>query len=293
MFPVIHSGQLLFEERQHGIYTVLPFMKPGLMLDIGAAAGHYTRLVLSMSPESRVMAFEPFAGNFPHFEQNIKDDPRVKLVRKAVANTSGEVKFFVSSTVKGTEPGWEKMVGYSSLGRIVDDAHPRAGDAPSMLACRLDDEVDEHVRFCKIDVQGGELGVFLGAERLIASHGVDVFFVEFNGEEEILQFLFSRGYIFFDSMYLLVAKKRKPDPSCWGALCPVKLSTGVEAYNGWAKSSPRDFPGYCQWLLDQGRQIGGVWTDMVCVHRSFLPEFLRAAAAALSQPTGSADEGGS
>jgi len=185
------------------------------------------------------------------------------------------------------------MVGYSSAGRIVDTSHPRSRDAVTVETCSLDDVVGEHVRFCKIDVQGGELNVLKGAERLIASHGVDVFFVEFNGEEEILQYLQERGYVFFDSRYLLIASKRKPDPANWDAIRPVALSTGVEAYFGWAKNAPREYREYCEWLREQGRRIGGVYTDMVCVHRSYLPSFLVAAAKALTDSKEMTDTQGS
>jgi len=54
------------------------------MLDVGAAAGSTTRQMLQNSPQSRVIAFEPFPGNFPHFERTIGGDPRVTFVKAAV-----------------------------------------------------------------------------------------------------------------------------------------------------------------------------------------------------------------
>jgi precorrin-6B methylase 2 len=57
---MINSGQSLFGERSTSVYDVLAHLEPGLMLDVGAASGGTTALMLRRSPQSRVIAFEPF-----------------------------------------------------------------------------------------------------------------------------------------------------------------------------------------------------------------------------------------
>jgi len=277
----VHSGYVLFGNRPHAVYSLLPHFKPGLMLDVGAAAGVFTKMMRNRSSGSRVLAFEPFPGNFGYFEKNVGPDPHVTLHRAAVSDRAGEVSFFVSSVVEGKEPGWEEYPGYSSLGFIVDEKSPKAKSSIKVSAVTLDDQVSEHVRFCKIDVQGGETNVLRGADKLIRAHGVDIFYIEFSGEEPILAFLHERGYVFYDNVYLLVANRNKPCDEHWKVEKRVAISTGKEAYNAWPRSAPRPFTDYCAWVREQTKQIGGVWTDMVCVHQSFVSEFLYAAAEAM------------
>ena len=73
---------------------------------------------------------------------------------------------------------------------------------------RLDDELDEHIDYLEIDVQGSDFAVLRGAQRLIEHHGVSVIRVEFTpellraaGEEptEMLHWLYDRGYACFDT----------------------------------------------------------------------------------------------
>lgn len=277
----INSGFLFFGNRPHAVYSLLQYVEPGLMLDVGAAAGIFSKMMVNKNPDSHVLAFEPFPGNFEYFEKNVGQDSRVTLHRVAVSDHSGEVNFFVSSMVAGKEPGWENYVGYSSLGHIVNQNSPQAHSSIKVPAVTLDDLVTEHVRFCKIDVQGGEEGVLRGAEKLINNHGVDIFYIEFSGEESILQFLAERDYVFFDNVYLLVAVKSKPSIMDWVVGNPVALSTGKDAFDCWPINAPRSLTEYCNWMRTQRKQIGNAQTDMVCVHKSFLPNFLDAVANAL------------
>lgn len=277
----IHSGFILFGNRPHAVYSLLCHLEPGLMLDVGAAAGVFTKMMLNKSPGSRVLAFEPFPGNFSYFEKNVGRDPRVTLHRVAVSDRAGEVSFFVSSVVTGKEPGWGDYAGYSSLGYIVDQNSQKESSAIKVPAIVLDDVVSERVRFCKIDVQGGEERVLRGAEALIANHGVDIFYVEFGGELSILAFLQEHGYCIFDNAYLLVATRKKPSEEQWKVEKPMALSTGKEAYEAWPRSAPRPFGDYCTWLQEQKKQIGNVQTDIVCVHQPVIPQFFEAAAKAL------------
>jgi FkbM family methyltransferase len=168
---IIHSGSLFFENRADAVYDLLAHLAPGLMLDIGAAAGHFTQIMLARSPGSRILAVEPFAGNHPFFERSVGADARVTLVRKAASDRAGTVNFHVAMTVTGTEPGWEEMVGYSSAGKVTLAQNAARGTLLSVETCRVDSLVDEAVRFCKIDVQGHELAVLHGMSALLERRG--------------------------------------------------------------------------------------------------------------------------
>lgn len=276
----VHSGHLYFAPLKRGVFDLLPYVEPGLMLDVGAAAGIFTSLMVAKSPTSRVVAFEPFPGNVPHFKTTVGDDRRVTLIQKAVSDAIGLSKFFVRSTVAGTEPGWETKAGYSSLGYLVDAANPRASEAIDVETTTIDEVINgEHVRFMKIDVQGGELGVLRSSRRAIASRRLDMIQVEHSGERDVMDFLQDAGFVIYDQEYQLIPTKPEPvDFSAWDVRRKFPLSTGRIGLGAWPRSIPREAEAYAAFMTEQRMRIGGVQTDLVCVAPHFHDEFLSIAA---------------
>jgi FkbM family methyltransferase len=115
---VINNGRPLFGPHANGMLDMFSSVDPGLVVDVGAAAGHITRYLLNVSPASHAVAFEPFPGNWKFIEKTLGGDCRATIVRKAVADKEGEASFFVSSTAKGD---WQAMSGYSSVGYVMSD----------------------------------------------------------------------------------------------------------------------------------------------------------------------------
>ena len=65
----IFSGRGFFGDNPNAIDQCLKFLPGGLILDLGAAIGSKSQIYRRMSPDSRVFAFEPYPGNWPHFEK--------------------------------------------------------------------------------------------------------------------------------------------------------------------------------------------------------------------------------
>jgi FkbM family methyltransferase len=274
----ISSGRPFFGERSLAVYDILAKLPPGLMLDVGAAAGGITKRMLERSPQSRVIAFEPFPGNYPHFAKIVGDDPRVTLIKAAVSNKARKGKLFVASTVTGSEKNWEKMVGYSSAGFLVEDDDKRGEKSIAVDTVRIDDVVgNEHVRFMKIDVQGGELGVLQSAERAISEGRIDFMFVEFAGERDVLKHLLDRGMQIFDSEYLLIPKTSKADFSNWEIFRDLTLSSGTGAHRAWPRAISYSPDDYCRFFDEERKKIGFIWTDIVAVAPHFVEQFAKAA----------------
>ncbi len=296
----IKSGRPFFGERPHAVYDVLAQLPPGLMLDVGAAGGAVTKRMLHRSPQSHVIAFEPFPGNYPHFANIVGDDSRVTLMKVAVASEARRNKLFVAATVTGSEKGWEKLTGYSSGGFLIADDDERGDKSVTVDTVRIDDVIgDQHVRFMKVDVQGGELGVLRSAEQAITQGRIDFMFVEFGGEEAVLNHLLERGMRIFDSEYLLIPRKHRVygltwnvfrnlkrwrrdriDMSNWDVFRDLTLTTGATAHRAWPRVisyAPND---YCQFFARENRKLGTVWTDIVAVAPHFVDQFTKAASAA-------------
>lgn len=275
----IFSGALFLDDHSD-VYRLLQHLPSGLFIDVGAAMGEITKTILSHSPGSSVIAFEPFPGNWPYFEDLIGSDPRVVLHRMAVSAVDGEVSFFVPAVVSGVEPGWERFPGYSSLGYIENEAlekPPKKGSSRvTVTATRLDSVVKKPVGFMKVDVQGGEYEVLQGSEALIKDYGVDIFFIEYGGQSEILEFLAARGYVLFDTPYLVIPSNVDQVLGDWRAVKTLQLSTGARAFYAWPNSIPRDIRGHAAQMRNESRRLGHVFTDMLCVRREFMPIFLTA-----------------
>ena len=206
---VIYPGFLWFKDH-NSPYQLLRHLEPGLCLDIGAAEGRTAVRMADASPNSNVCAYEPFEGNIPHFKKMVADRKNIKLIEKAVADFDGKGKLYVASTLKGTEKGWEGREGYSSSGMLVSKSEPTYNDVKSaeVEVCSVDGTVAQHVRFMKVDVQGGEIDVLNGAKKAIRQHGIDVIFIEYEGDRRIIDFLLDEGYILFDSGQYLYSQKK-------------------------------------------------------------------------------------
>ncbi|MEI9992978.1 MAG: FkbM family methyltransferase [Rhizomicrobium sp.] len=269
---------------RHGdaAYDLLRRLEPGLCLDVGAAIGRATRRILNANPASRVIAFEPFAGNHPHFANNVGDDPRVALRRVAVADRRGTEHFFVPKIMTEDGAGWAKaLLGYSSMGHLSTD---RSRANATVDVVRLDDEVNERVRLLKIDVQGGELRVLKGASRLMRDAAIDLIHIEFNGSLRVLRFLRAHGYVLFDGAYMAWATGRYfrnwlrprhdriiPD---WETVLEGPSSMGAKIYFAWPPIPSRRYAPYCAWFWATRLLRSGLQTDLLCVHENCLRDFL-------------------
>jgi FkbM family methyltransferase len=294
----IASWRDLFGARRFGVYDLLSHLPPGLMLDVGAAAGVMTRQMLKNSPQSTVIAFEPFPGNHPHFEKAIGSDPRVTLLKAAVASESTPRKFFLGRAVSGSEKGWEALAGYSSGGFLVTDKDERAERSITVDTVGIDETIGERrVRFMKIDVQGGELDVLRSAKRAIAEKRIDLMVVEFTGDRNLLTHLFDCRMRLFDLEYTLIPRKprkrfswkallrgtRRADLSNWDVVGGGTLSNGVQALRAWPRVGPRTPDEFRLFFDEERRRVGRFWTDLVAVAPHFAEDFMAAVSKAAAR----------
>jgi FkbM family methyltransferase len=155
----------------HGCYEphltslVLPFLKPGMtVFDIGANIGYYTVLMARrVGPTGTVHAFEINEKVIDLLEENVQfaNIRNVKIIKRAVAGTTGQREFFVPATGDEAEGSLTKSERYDAITTV---------EVPSVS---LDDYVRENqieqVDFIKIDVEGAEYEVFEGAKNLLSS----------------------------------------------------------------------------------------------------------------------------
>ena len=281
---IVYPGVTFFGDRFDEVYNVVRYLAPGLYLDVGAASGKITKKLAVGSPQSRVLSFEPFEGNHTFFEETTKALSNVELIKKAVSDFDGIGRLHVASTLKGTEKHWEGYQGYSSNGMLIPQGHARweHSNSSDIAVCSIDEVVDERVRFLKIDVQGAEAAVISGAQRIIDRYGIDVIYVEFEGEQPIIDVLLKNDYILIDSGHYVYSQKHPdwPPQRVSPTLLPTTVSSGRGVHKGWIAKRPLELKAYLDWIRAPGEYT--LYTDICAVHRHSFPEFMIAAGRRLS-----------
>lgn len=260
MNPAVQSDLQSFPLHNFFIYDLVGRMQPSFCLDIGAASGTITKAIKDRAPNARVIAFEPFPGNHNVLDAVAGNLAGVTIVKAAVGDAPGPAPFFWSS---------KRPDGRSNVGYLLGGKPPRRPDhVIDVPVVVLDDMIDEHVNFMKIDVQGGEPGVLRGARKLITEHGVDIMYVEFSGNPSVLTLLHDYGFELFDTEY---TTPREDWAEEWllDSRAIERTTKQSFALKGKLKpGAPREFAAYSAFISESPTA-----TDLVAVHSSVMPRY--------------------
>jgi len=189
-----------FENAEH--HFVEGFLRPGMtVLDVGANQGYYTLLASrKVGAQGKVFAFEPSPREVRRLKLHLwlNHCKNVELSTSALGAVTGTGKLHV---VLRTESGCNSL-------RPPDVSQPIGVLAVPVE--RLNDVLKARgvtqVDFIKLDVEGGELSVLQGAQRLLESAPRPVILAEVQDirtqpwgyrASEIIRFLSARGYKWF------------------------------------------------------------------------------------------------
>jgi FkbM family methyltransferase len=125
-------------------------------IDVGAYRGEILRQMLKLSPDGRVFAFEPVPDNCRYLTRKY---PKAEIFNAALADTVGTSEFF-HVTGRPARSGLKKQ-NYPDPEERVETITVKVETLDNVIpsATRID--------FIKIDVEGAELHVLRGGERLI------------------------------------------------------------------------------------------------------------------------------
>ena len=116
-------------------------------VDVGAHIGSVIAEARRLRPRSQVIAFEAMPDKADFLRQRFPD---VAVRCCALAEEDGEASFYVAD-----------QSGFSSLAKV-------SSNEIKVRKQRLDDVLgDQHIHAMKIDVEGAELGVLRGADRVV------------------------------------------------------------------------------------------------------------------------------
>jgi FkbM family methyltransferase len=149
-----------------------------LVFDVGANVGQTSLRYHSLLPAATIHAFEPFNESYDTLCRNVAGVPQIRTVCAAVADRSGSRQLRInrrSSTNslldvsvdagKSVDPKLMALLGHSEVTAITLDEYCAS-------------EGIERINILKLDVQGGELLVLAGANRLLKSGEIDLVYTE-------------------------------------------------------------------------------------------------------------------
>jgi FkbM family methyltransferase len=124
-----------------------------VIIDVGANFGWYSCILAKKFPTAELYAFEPEADAFTMLGKNVSENnlPNVRMFKHALGSSSGILKLYVSAS---------ENTGTHSAVRLENSSHMVEVDVVP-----LDHVISaEGVALMKIDAEGSEYSILLGAE---------------------------------------------------------------------------------------------------------------------------------
>ena len=148
----------------------------GVVIDVGANVGDYSRLVLEINKSVTVYAFEPNPKTFAKLTASIRIK-NFNPINAAVSNTEGFLSLYDYESKEGS--------GHASLYReVIENIHHSKAVEHKVRVCSLDEFVKskniQKIDLLKIDTEGNELNVLKGVSELIRAAKIDAIHFEFN-----------------------------------------------------------------------------------------------------------------
>jgi len=177
------------------MHFIQRYLRPGdNFIDIGSNIGQYSLLASSVVGSSgSVSAFEPVPQTLDRLKENIDRNHLTQVTIFPMA--LGEKSEFIEFTIVG-----DAVSHISSPDELLQDSRD---SKIKVLCCCLDDVLQNRpYAMAKIDVEGGELSVLKGAQRLLSQSNPPVLMLEINGafkrygltKQDIVQHLDQLGY---------------------------------------------------------------------------------------------------
>ena len=143
-----------------------------VVVDVGANVGDWAALASRAMPrDARMVCFEPSDNAADRLAERFRHEPRVEIVRTAVADAPGRRSFFQEPDAGETSSLARENTSGSAEQRVVD-------------VTTIDAEAErlgiDRVDMLKVDCEGFDLAVLRGAERLLGAGRIGLIQFEYN-----------------------------------------------------------------------------------------------------------------
>ncbi len=148
-----------------------------LVVDVGANVGKYSSLVLDINKNARVVAIEAHPINYKKLKINLKPfEDRVKLLNYAIDSEENVMELFDYVDKESSS--------HASLYKeVITDIHKSDCKVYKVKSTTLDKifaNEDRTIDLLKIDTEGNEYKVLLGARNLLENNKIKAIQFEFN-----------------------------------------------------------------------------------------------------------------
>ena len=179
--PVPPSGSVpSFTDPFHEQARLLKGTTRPIIFDVGAHIGQTALKYKSLFPRASVYSFEPFGDSFTQLTTAVKDLEHVYPVRSALGRSVAEVALNVNrstatSSLLPTDPRSSETWNETDVTDTVAKVRVSVGTVDSFLA--------EHpeipkIDILKIDAQGSEMDILIGAERILSNRAIRLAYIE-------------------------------------------------------------------------------------------------------------------
>lgn len=164
----------------------------GVALDVGANIGEYAKMLVSLSPQLQVHAFEPHPKTFANLQDSV-EALGVHCHNLAIGCEAGRSRLFDYAETDGSSHA-------SLFEAVIEQVHRRPSVQHEIDVVRLDTFLAEHsiskVLLLKIDVEGAELNVLRGLSDFFSDERNSIEFIqmEFN-EMNVVSRAFFRDFL--------------------------------------------------------------------------------------------------
>lgn len=158
----------------------------GVVLDVGANVGSYSKKIRDINENIPIFSFEPHPETFKKLEGNVMD-LNINVVNAAIGSNEGTLALYDYESNDGSEHAsvYQGVIEEIHKGQVI--AHQVQ---MKTLKRVVSDYHIERVALLKIDTEGHELEVLKGFESYIKENKVDLIHFEFNNLNVISRVFF-------------------------------------------------------------------------------------------------------
>lgn len=169
----------------------------GVVFDVGANVGDYTRIMAGLFPQATIYAFEIIPATYELLRSRVADLGQVVPVNLGLSDAPGEVpiKYYKDCNVLSTTSDFPHAFDYEVV-------HAAATTGDRFCA---DHGIDE-IAFLKIDVEGMEHRVLEGFRATLGARKVHVVQFEYGYANALSRFLLGDYYTLFASYGYRIGK---------------------------------------------------------------------------------------